>query len=264
MVVQHKGSSLFYTRHGKGKKILLLFHGFGQNNTIFKNIIDALSEHYTCFAFDLYFHGSSEWHSSEKPLKKKKWKKIIKSFLRENNISDFSLVGYSLGGKFALATVCAFQKKVNELILIAPDGIRINFWYKLATYPVVTRKIFKSLISHPGRFETISKIARSLGLLDKSALRFADSQMNTTEKRKQVYNTWVVFRELRFQMKNIAAIINQNHIRLLIVVGRYDKVIKMEDMNRLLRYVNEYEIEIIDAGHNGLLESNTAKLIAPR
>jgi hypothetical protein len=64
-------------------------------------------------------------------------------------------------------------------------------------------------------------------------------------------------------MKNIANIINNNPIRLLIMVGKYDKVIKAESMNGLLKYVNQYELEILDAGHNHLLESKAAELIAP-
>jgi hypothetical protein len=85
--------------------------------------------------------------------------------------------------------------------------------------------------------------------------------MNIAEKRKRVYYSWVVFRQLKFEMKNIASIINSNQIRLLIMVGKYDKVIKAESVNRLLQYVNRYELEILDAGHNHLLETRAAELI---
>jgi pimeloyl-ACP methyl ester carboxylesterase len=64
-------------------------------------------------------------------------------------------------------------------------------------------------------------------------------------------------------MKNIANLINSNKIRLLVIVGKYDKVIKAESMNRLLQYVDQYELELLDAGHNQLLEKASAGLITP-
>jgi pimeloyl-ACP methyl ester carboxylesterase len=257
------GSSLFYVRHGHGDKVMLLFHGFGQDHKVFKTIVDHLSTDYTCYSFDLYFHGSSTWVSDQNALTKKQWAQTIEAFLKKNNISNFSLLGYSLGGKFVMATLEAFPERIKELILIAPDGIKISFWYILATRPLLLRNIFKSMINHPGRFETISKIIQSLGLLDKSALRFAETQMDTIEKRKKVYHSWVVFRQFRFEMKNIANLINSNKIRLLVIVGKYDKVIKAKSMNRLLQYVDQYELELLDAGHNQLLEKASAGLITP-
>jgi len=257
------GSSLFYVRHGHGEKAMLLFHGFGQDHSVFKTIVDYLSADYTCYSFDLYFHGSSMWAHDENPLSKKQWAQTIEVFLKKNNINNLSLLGYSLGGKFAMATLEAFPKRIKELILIAPDGIKVSFWYTLATRPLLLRKIFKSMINNPDRFEIASNVIQSLGLLDKSALRFAGTQMDTAEKRKKVYYSWVVFRQLRFEMKNIANLINDNQIRLLIIVGKYDKVIKAESMNRLLQYVDQYELELLDAGHNHLLEKASAELIAP-
>jgi pimeloyl-ACP methyl ester carboxylesterase len=257
------GSSLFYVRHGHGEKIMLLFHGFGQDHSVFKTIVDHLAAEYTCYSFDLYFHGSSTWAHDEDPLGKKEWIQTMEIFLQDNNINNFSLLGYSLGGKFAMSTLEAFPERTKELILIAPDGIKISFWYTLATYPLLLRKIFKGMISSHNRFKIASKTFQSLGLLNKSALKFAESQMNTAEKRKRVYYSWVVFRQLKFEMKNIGSIINSNQIRLLIMVGKYDKVIRAESMNKLLQYVNQYELEILDVGHNHLLEIKTAELIRP-
>lgn len=264
MFLTANGSKLFYSRYGQGKKTLILFHGFGQDHSVFKTIIETLSEKYTCYAFDLYFHGASLWANNEEALEKKEWKEIFTSFLKENEINDFSLLGYSLGGKFVLATLEAFPEKVKEIFLIAPDGIKPSFWYSLATYPIIMRKVFKSMIRNHNRFLKVANFIHSLGLLENGVLRFAESQMNTDEKRRRVYYSWVVFRHLSFNMKKLAVIINKHQVRVLIITGKYDKVIRTESMNGLIQRLDHYALEIMEVGHNHLLGRETAKLISSK
>lgn len=187
----------------------------------------------------------------------------MRAFLNENNITRFSLAGFSLGGKFALATVELFPEQVEKIFLIAPDGIKTSFWYSLATYPAALRRLFKSMITHPNRFFGLVKLVNKLGLADKGLLRFAEHQMNTEEKRKQVYYSWVVFRLLHFNMNEIAGIINNNNIPLTMAVGKYDKVISAKNMHRLLKRLRTYRIEILETGHNGLLKAeNVARIFS--
>jgi len=260
MFLKIKGSQLFYSKHGTGNKSLLLFHGFGQDHLSFKKITESISQEYTCYVFDLYFHGSSFWANDEKPLEKNEWRETIDSFIHENSITNFSLLGYSLGGKFVMATVEAFPEKVKEIFLIAPDGVKINFWYRMATYPFVMRRIFKSMIDNYKRFEGIARVFHTLGLVNKTVLRFAENQMDTEEKRKRVYYSWVVFRHLSFNMKTLAAIIRRKQIQLIVIVGKYDKIIKPGHMIKLLRHLEDYQFEIMDAGHNQLLEKSSLYL----
>jgi pimeloyl-ACP methyl ester carboxylesterase len=252
---------LFYTKTGEGKQSLLLFHGFGQNHTVFTKIVAALSAHYTCFLFDLYFHGNSTWKDDEQPLEKTDWKISINKVLEENEIESFSILGYSLGAKFAFATLESFPEKTREIFLIAPDGIKVSGWYNIATYPFVLRRIFKSMIHHHERFLAIARILNTLYLVDKSVIRFAEFQMNTEEKRKRVYYSWVIFRHLVFDMKSIGNLINRFSIRVLILTGRFDKIIRTENMKGLTRHVKNHELEVLEAGHNNLLEMNITSYI---
>jgi pimeloyl-ACP methyl ester carboxylesterase len=254
-------STLFYTKSGNGKEVLLLFHGFGQDNAVFTPLAKSLADRYTCYIFDLYFHGKSKWVNDEKPLEKSEWRNIMQSFLNETHIKTFSLLGYSLGGKFALATVEAFPQMTKELFLLAPDGVTTNFWYSLATYPWVSRKLFKSMINHHGRFLAIGKSLHRVGLIDKGVLRFAEYQMDTAEKRKRVYYSWVVFRKLKFNMRDIGGLINHHKISLTIIVGKYDKVITPKSMNRLSQSVEHHRLHVIEAGHNLLSTRELGNLL---
>ncbi|HEY9489583.1 MAG TPA: alpha/beta hydrolase, partial [Chryseosolibacter sp.] len=134
----------------------------------------------------------------------------------------------------------------------------------MATYPKGLRNLFKSMISHHERFLWIAKKLNGSNLVDKGLIRFADFQMNTEAKRRRVYYSWVVFRFLTFDMKKIARLINDNNIRLTMIVGKYDKVIRPENMHRLLKHVKDYRLEVLESGHTGLIRESLSILIEDR
>jgi pimeloyl-ACP methyl ester carboxylesterase len=231
--------------------------------SVFDFFATSLARQYTFYVFDLYFHGKSTWTAGEKTLTKEEWKEILSLFLRENDITGFSVAGFSLGGKFALATLEAFPEKTEGIFLIAPDGIKTSFWYSLATYPVIFRKFFRSMILHPNRFLSLATGLNKTGLVDQGLIRFAEYQMNTEEKRSRVYYSWVVFRQLRFDLDHIAGLINHHRIKLTLIVGKYDKVIAPENMNRLLKKIPTCRFEVLESGHTGLINQSLPYFIDP-
>ena len=250
----HYGKNvLHYVKAGNGKHPLLVFHGFGQDHTLYVPLLKSLSPRYTLYIIDLFFHGKSEWNEDEHPLEKSTWANIVSVLLQEQGLSTFSILAYSLGGKFALATLEAFPDRIKDIFLIAPDGIKTSFWYSMATYPKILRRFFKSMIFRHERFLWIATKLNESNLVDKGLIRFADYQMNTEGKRKRVYYSWVVFRHLTFDLKKIASLINQNNIHLTMIVGEYDKVIKPENMHRLLKHVPGHRLLILPSGHVGLI-----------
>lgn len=260
MVTEFQHSTLHFDKIGHGQRNLLFFHGFGQDRSVFGTLGKALRQNYTVYVFDLYFHGTSLWRLGERPLEKTFWKDVLANFLREQQIETFSVAGFSLGGKFALATLEAMPSRVEALMLIAPDGIATNAWYSLATYPLALRKIFKSMVLHPNRFHALVNGLRRFGLVDKGLLRFAEYQMDTETKRRRVYLTWIVFRRLAFSMRALAQTINFYHIPLLVVTGRHDKVIRTRNMHKLLKHVKNHRLTELDTGHRLLRAEGLAAL----
>jgi len=250
-----KESRLCYHKLGSGRKTLLFFHGYGQHGKVFEENSRLLGEEYTCYLFDLFFHGESHWGYGEDVLSKTFWNDLIHTFLLEQKIGRFSLAGFSLGGRFVLATLEACPQQVDKIFLLAPDGVKTNFWYNLATYPVAFRKLFKSMIFHPNYFYTTANFIHKLGLVDRGLIRFAESQMRTLEMRSRVYHSWVVFRDLQFNMANIAQLIQKNEIFTSLIVGRFDKVITVDNMQKLLKHLPSCKLTILETGHNGIITS---------
>src|SRR5690606_8012102 len=137
------GSVLSYYVAGSGNLPLVAFHGFGQTHKAFYSWLDAVGSQYRLILVDLYFHGKSTWDDPDTPLEKNTWKEVMSTLFAREGISTCSVAGFSLGGKFALATFEAFPGQVRALYLIAADGIRPSFWYTLATWPLPMRALFR-------------------------------------------------------------------------------------------------------------------------
>lgn len=253
-VFEFQKAQLHYQKTGKGKKILLAFHGFGQSKLHFQHFAQTLRKEYTVYSFDLFYHGMSFWHEKDKPMEKHFWKDLMSAFFQIQSIEKCTLAGYSMGGKFVLATLESFPEKIDKIILIAPDGIKTSFWYSLATYPTWIRRIFRSFVVNPKPFHFLVDTLSKTGLMDKGIIKFASSQMNTREKRRRVYYSWVVFRQLKFDMDKIASLIDQQNIAVEMFLGKYDKMITEKNMQKLLKKLDKYNLHILESGHTTLIK----------
>jgi pimeloyl-ACP methyl ester carboxylesterase len=90
--------------------------------------------------------------------------------------------------------------------------------------------------------------------VDAGVLRFAEYQMDTAEKRKRVYYSWVVFRKLTFNMRKIAYLIRSRKIQITIIVGRHDKIITSLSMNVLRKHLPKHDFHVLESGHHGLIQ----------
>lgn len=252
---EYKKSLLHFSKYGRGDKVLLCFHGYGQNNSDMNTLQEVLKEKYTIYTFDLFFHGESFWHEKEKPLSKQFWFDLITAFLITNNIQRFSVAGFSMGAKFALPLVESFYKQIDKIFLIAPDGIAINFWYNLATSFKVTRRLLRTIVVKPGLYIKFIQLLSLLKLAPAGTIRFANAQMATRKQRRRVYYSWVVFRRLRVNSKKLARIINQHNIPLLIFLGSHDKLITEQSVRPLLKHTTNCKKIILEHGHTNLVNS---------
>ena len=253
-------SLLHYSEYGEGKKVLLCFHGFGQTSSHFHELEEVLKDEYKIYNFDLFYHGQSFWHQKDTPVSKEHWALLIGRFLKEKNVDRFSLMGFSMGAKFVLSVFESFPDKVEKIILIAPDGIKTSFWYNLATYPVGVRSFFRRIILRPGLYFSIVKFLRFFRIVDAGVLRFANTQMVTKEQRRRVYYSWIVFKELKFDMNKIAALVIRHHVKLEMFLGIHDKVITGKNMNILLHKLNQYDMHLLESGHSNLIKAVAAFL----
>jgi pimeloyl-ACP methyl ester carboxylesterase len=253
MEINWNGSTLFYEKSGSGAEKLLLFHGFGQDHSALTPLVNALSKDFTCYSFDLFFHGRSTFPEINFPILSQDWEKVLQLFLQKEDITQFNLLGYSIGSRFAITSLQSFPGHTRSITLIAPDGLTTNFWYSLATSNPLSRSVFRQMIKSNGGFQTLANVAQRTKIVSSGLLRFAVIQMGTAEKRQKVYNSWVAFRKLKAG-KKFVQIINERNIPMLVYLAKHDQMIREDGLTKYLRQVKNLSTRIIDTGHNRLID----------
>ena len=241
--------------------ILLAFHGIGQDGiTCFKPFEKNLGDYYTIYAFDLFFHGETtslyqkRIVSEPDLITKEIWNGIIEAFLAKENIDRFDVTGFSMGGRFALATLEAFSDKIDKAFLIAPDGISEHPLYTLASRISPARRLFRWCMDYPKTFLQTTRLLKKAGLVNNSLYRFTQNVLNTSQKRNTIYNSWVAFRELRFNIPQLHKIVEAKEIEVHVFVGKYDKLLLPSAVKNLSELLPPTQYHLLMSGHSMLVE----------
>ncbi len=262
MEIERNGSSLFYERTGNGAEKLLLFHGFGLDHKSFDPLTLSLQNDYSTFSFDLFYHGNSKWNNTGVPILPEDWKTFLDEFITRENADHFSVVGFSIGARFALATMMLYPHRVKRLILLAPDGIGNHPLFSAATSYSLNRQLFRSIMSTPFLIENVLKLGLKVRIVDVATARLALSQTKSDDLRLKIYHCWTVFRKLVFRVKEIARILNQHQIRLYIFVAANDQMSRPRQLKKLAGLASESFIRTINRPHQQLLRSVVVDLQA--
>ena len=248
-------SRVSYSRWGNGPQLLLCFHGYGESAAGFSFLGDALGEAFTVFAIDLPFHGSTDWQNglsfniddlvlllnvmtAGQPLSAPWW-----------------LMGYSMGGRIALSLMERMPEKVKRLILVAPDGLKLNFWYWLATQTGPGRRLFRWTIHHPGWFLATLRTGNVLRLVNLSIYKFVVSYIGDAQVRQDLYNRWISLRSFRPHIDTVKIHIRQQQLPVRLLYGRFDRVIRVETGQRFCTAITPFcKLEVLEVGHR-LLQS---------
>ena len=255
----YEGDRLAYYKLGYGPATLITFHGFGQNGRVFQPLNEAVGHRFTVFAIDLFFHGSSQYTNGQL-LTKTDWQRLIGAFLDGQRIDRFSLMGFSLGGRFALTTAEAFAHRLDGLILIAPDGITRTIWYRAATTPPLGRWLFRHGLRHLSVFNQMGHALVRIGLLNRTAMRFAELSLNTPQQRTLVYTTWTQFRLITPDIHEVSALLNRHPMRVRFFTGAFDRIVPGTYILPLTNRLRQYELTVLKTGHNHLIELTAEEL----
>lgn len=254
---------LHHYKLGHGPKILLAYHGIGQTGfTCFQSFSELLGDHYTIYAFDLFFHGQSKGvhgnddFSHQDIVTKKLWKKLISEFLEENQIDRFDIAAFSMGGRFALATLEEFSNKIENAFLIAPDGVSEHPLYTLASRFWPTRKIFHCVLQNPDILIKSANLFEKLGLIHKSLIRFTQFMLADPKRQETIYRSWLAFRMLKFDIPAVYKKLDGTKVYLFI--GKYDKLLKAKDVKKLSVLLPEDRYFLLAAGHGSLVDQAKA------
>ena len=166
---------------------------------------------------DLPFHGNSKIIDKAKPLSAEQVNEFVRELLLMEEISGFSVLGFSIGAKLVFQLIVSQKHEIKDVILIAPDGIKPNFWYNLATGSELMRSVFKNIVSNSNRVVSLISLARKLKIIDIKTANFAIKTVKNRDQNTKVYDTWCYLRNLKSGRHELVEIINHSRLNMIFI-----------------------------------------------
>jgi len=236
---------LSYRYYNGGKKVLFLFHGFGQTADIFETFIPAILTEYTVITIDLFFHGNSEVLQHQTNfISIEEWNQLFEKILEKHSIHTFSLFSFSIGSRFVFAVLQKYQTRIQRIALIAPDGFGNNFWFRIATSNALCRLVFETVLTYPSLIIYPAKIFNFLKITHSATANFIQRSLQAPTERERIFNTWIYFRKLQITSKKFIQHIQFHSIPLLFAVGSSDELVAHKAIKKISNELKAVYIEL--------------------
>ncbi len=266
-VITYQSSAIHYSLSGNGGKNVICFHGYGESTNNYDFLQASAGAAFSFISIDLPFHGKTVW-AEKRPLTPGDLVRIIDKILFENRVADAGendrviLVGFSLGARVALRYFQERPEKVEKLILLAPDGLKVNFWYWLATQTGAGNKLFAFTMEKPGWFFGMLKLMKKLRLVNSSVFKFVNYSIGDPEIRRLLYSRWTVLSKIKPSIPLIKKAIREHKTAVRLIYGKYDRIILSSVGERFRSGIGDYcTLTVINAGHQVLHEKNQQVII---
>ncbi len=106
---------MHYVKKGSGFPLVML-HPLGTSTWAWNSVIDSLSLHYTCYAFDMLGHGESE--KPKRDFNIPDYARALDHACQLLNIHRGHYVGNSVGAILATEMAASFPERLDKLVLV--------------------------------------------------------------------------------------------------------------------------------------------------
>ena len=265
----YKSSSISYLRFGTGARPAFCFHGYGEEASSFSFLEKYAGNEFTFYAIDLPFHGDTKWNEGYDCLTDD-IQHIVEGILAENNPKPetqnpkLSLIGFSLGGRVALALYEKIPSQIERLVLLAPDGLKVNFWYWLSTQTWMGNRLFLFTMKHPEWFFGFLKMLNKLKLVNASIFKFVNYYIGDKDVRQLLYARWITLRKIKPNISHVKRLIGKNKTVVRLVYGMHDRIILSSVGEKFRKGIEKQcTLTVIHSGHQVLHENHVEEILPP-
>ena len=210
-IIHYKKEAFHFVKTGHGPQLAILFHGMDGDPSDFF----VIQEH----------------------------------LLDKNNFNaeKFSLWGHSLGARICLKVAELQPNWISEMILISPDGIAKNAWYKMATSSRLGRLGFKKFTQNPDMFV---KLVSKMRLSSENKINFVKRVTKNSNKLEKTYLTWTSLHYLVPFLAVIKINIRKQNIVTHIFTGKQDPIIPFKSIDSFARKQGMIHLHLLEGGHH--------------
>lgn len=252
----YQDSLISYYCFGKGPQPVICFHGYGELARSYLFLEKYAGDDFTFYSIDLPFHGRTNWKEN-KDFTYEILLDIIKELLstQQQGNEKLILLGYSLGGRIAISLYQNCPEKTKGLFLLAPDGLKVNVWYWLATQTFPGNRFFAFTMKHPKWFFMILKVLNRLGTVNTSIFKFVNYYIGDNQMRYLLYTRWTVLRKFKPDLKKSKKLIEKYKTPVHLIYGKHDRIILPVRGEKFRKGIEQScKITILDTGHQVLQE----------
>jgi pimeloyl-ACP methyl ester carboxylesterase len=239
------GIATNYHRAGSGPPVLLV-HGSGPGVSAWANwrlTIPALAQHFTVYAPDVVGFGHTD-RPDGFPYGLDAWRTHLLGFADALGLDRFSLVGNSFGGGLAISIAVHAPERVDRLVLMGSVGVSFPITEGLDAVWGYTPSV-----AQMRRLLDVFAVDRSLVSDELAELRYAASVRPGVQEAFAA-----MFPEPRQAGVDALATPEELIARIphptLVVHGRDDRVIPLENAYRLLQLVDDSRLHVFGrCGH---------------
>jgi len=278
-----KDSMIHYSIGGGGSRLLVCFHGYGESAESFAFLEGALGKDYTLLAIDFPFHGGTDWKdglyfdprdlvvmlekitgdAANQPPDGDPVTRQPGGDAANQPPGQWTLLGYSMGGRIALHLLHLIPEKIEKLVLLAPDGLTMNPWYWLATQTKSGRAFFRFTMAHPHWLFGFLRAANKFKWVNPGIYKFTHRYIDDEKVRSDLYARWTTMRGFRPDLRQLRNTIRKRNIPVHLFYGRYDRIIRAKRGERFRKGIEvQCHLQLLPTGHQLLQPEHLNMIVA--
>ena len=261
--IRYKSSLVHYYFLDRGSRVMVCFHGYDESGSAFEIMKDVLPSASSVLAIDLPFHGKTEWDPATTFEAAVLWEILLSIFSKHRKMAfKLEIAGFSMGGRIALSLLEHQPSNIERMVLLAPDGLKFNFWYWITTRTYGGQKLFRHTMKHPAWLLLAMRIGRKLGMINQSIFKFTYYHLKEPAGRKLLYDRWMAMRWMRPEISNLKQKIRNQEIPVLLIYGSFDRIMPAASGKKFSQDTDELcKVEMIACGHQIMQPKNKKNLL---
>jgi pimeloyl-ACP methyl ester carboxylesterase len=249
-------------RFGRGERLLIALHGFGDRARMFAVLAEALGEQYTVVALDLPFHGQTHWKGEE--FCKADLVAILRQVLEGEGRERFSMMGFSFGARLVQAMLPDFTGRLDKLYLLSPDGINTKGMSMAVHTPVPVRRIMRRALRNPGWFIRLTRFGSRLGVVPPLIVHFISSNLTRPDRFRRTFGCWFAMKSFYLRRRYIRAILKKSGLPVDVYFGTKDQMIHFKTLQKMADDLPNMQLFLMEEGHRIIGEELAERILGNR
>jgi pimeloyl-[acyl-carrier protein] methyl ester esterase len=238
-------SALHHEIHGRGRDLVLL-HGWSLNLRVWDQLTRELARRFRVIAIDLPGHGGSDWDEAASTPAAQAWR--VHETLAPLT-ERYALLGWSLGGQFALDLAAAMPAGIERLALVSttPRFLAAPGW-PFGTAPVLLERLAEQLRrGDPQAIDEFCKL-QVRGNTARTAARVLRA-LRAALQRGSAQPAALLHGLERLRNADLRPALPLVRVPTLVIAGAHDRIVRPAASRALAALADAHYVEFAGAAH---------------